>query len=153
MAAPDLAAPMTYLVTQLKTLAGLADDATGARVVVGVPPSFDARTSAFVAIVPRRLADKTTQSRQIDAAYLVGFGYRTTDASAATLAAAETAVATYVGSLVSLLSQATHRTLGETVASTEIEFPGPDAPQYQLVVGQEHRLCPVLVVAKLYFTP
>jgi len=150
----DFASPMASLVTILKAIPGLENDADGtAYVTVGVPESLSARTSAYVALADVALADRATQLAAVTVGYLVAFGY----AVEGDQTAAEAALAAYLAVFVAKMLAPNGRRLGGLQVNggdveARLDFALAGTPQYEPHAGQEFRVFPCNVRITMYTT-
>lgn len=148
----DFAAPMTALVTLLKTIPGLENDVDGTEyVTVGVPDSVEADVRAFVCFIGPRLNAKATRLEQVEAGYYVEFNWKV----GGDQATAESNHAAYLAQFIGIMLSSTGRRLsGLQINGVDVdarlEFPFVGTPEYTPIAGAEVRVSSALVWVSIY---
>lgn len=131
----DLNAPVDALITFLKTLPGLADEADGTKHVhKGVPASIPARLTVYVLPPSFGVPDTRTNVYAIQGSIIVDFCYRVEGATAGATEVAETALLTAVGAFIPAMKMPANRDLGALPTTPDETVP------YQQIASQEFRV-------------
>jgi hypothetical protein len=146
--AVDLNQPIDALITLLKTLDGLADEADGTKHVhKGVPASLPTRLSVYVALGDIAIREHATQIQSVTATYAVNFGYRVEGATAGATATAETALLAAVADFIFALALPANRSLGGVARNVGSAATTSGRPEYAIIAGSEFRVFGLLVNA------
>ena len=144
----DFNSAIDAIITLLKTLPGLADEAGGVKHVhKGVPASLPTRLAVYVALADMLISEKVTQRQDVAGVFAVNFGYRVDANSAGAVTSAETALISAVEDFLEAMRLPANRTLGGVVTNAALTSLTASRPEYQIVAGQEYRVYGLLVTS------
>jgi hypothetical protein len=138
----DIVTPMNRLAAILTSLDGMQS------VKIGVPESLTTTVSSYVTFGGFRVVDIATQLLQLEARFLVTFGYRVQGAEALAEIKTGQFITTFLEAIFT-----ERRDQNSALYQVGLDVNLADEPQYQPLAGSDVRRYPIIVVKRLQSTP